>query len=204
MNRPMPSTVRNTSPSASPSTAPRSRKSSSFGIRQPSRNRRGGTSSRKNSSGSSSTRTCATIPIKAPSAICTSGRGSADGNMREAMPLTTTASNRNRHKVTICKPDSPRIRTRGKHASARSTGPAGYSDQLAEKAKFRKHARPVVSHRTQAQDLNYQGSCVRMTERRQRSGSNRRERSRHCRSLQPTDTSQAIAQMAGGCKFPPA
>ena len=53
MNKPMPSTVNSTSPSASFSRVAASRASASLGRRQPSRNSSGGKKSRKNSSGSS-------------------------------------------------------------------------------------------------------------------------------------------------------
>ena len=55
MKKPMPSTVKTTSPSASLSTVEASRSRSSFGMRQPSRNSSGGRNSKKKTCGSSTT-----------------------------------------------------------------------------------------------------------------------------------------------------
>ncbi len=89
MNRPMPSTVKITSPSASSSTVPLSRNSSSLGMRQPSRNSSGGRNRRKNTCGSSVTLCPVNCTMPNPSAICTSGSGRRVTRAR--MPLAVTA-----------------------------------------------------------------------------------------------------------------
>src|SRR5690606_2065898 len=73
----------------------------SRGMRQPSRNSRGGRKSRKKISGSSVTRQSAISPITAPSAIWNSGRGSGSGTIRENMPLRMTASSSSRTMVMV-------------------------------------------------------------------------------------------------------
>ena len=95
MKKPMPMTVVSTSPSASSTTVEASLSSSSLGMRQPSRNSRGGRNKRRNISGSSATLCDVDRPMIAPRAIWTRGVGMEIGIMRDKAPLTTTASNRN-------------------------------------------------------------------------------------------------------------
>ena len=105
MKTPMPRTVKTTRPSASWITVPLSLKSSSGGMRQPSRNSSGGKKSRKKTCGSSVTTSGLARPMSAPSATWISGRGMENGNSRcnnRAMKsLSTTASNRIRMTATV-------------------------------------------------------------------------------------------------------
>ncbi|MDR6992160.1 hypothetical protein J2X52_002272 [Luteimonas sp. 3794] len=76
ISRPAPITVNTTSPNASCRISPRSRNRPLLGMRQPSRNSSGGRNNTKNRCGSRVTPWPNTPAIVAPSAICTSGRGS--------------------------------------------------------------------------------------------------------------------------------
>ena len=96
MKRPAPTTVSTTRPSAISRMIGKSRKKSSLGMRQPSRNSSGGRNSRKNSWGSSATGSWVTRAISAPRPICTRGAGTASGRKRAATPLSTTAVSRAR------------------------------------------------------------------------------------------------------------
>ena len=90
-NKPTPTTVNTTNPSASCRISQWSLNNPSLGMRQPSRNSRGGKNSRKKISGLSSTPTSSAPAIAAPKAICTRGRGNGIGITRTTLPLTTTA-----------------------------------------------------------------------------------------------------------------
>ncbi len=82
IRKPAPSTVNSTRPRASSRIVERSRNSPTLGMRQPSRNSSGGRNTRKKICGSSRTPWPVLPAMAAPSAICISGSGTANGSMR--------------------------------------------------------------------------------------------------------------------------
>ncbi len=79
MKNPAPTTVNTTKPRASAMIVHLSRNNPSLGMRQPSRKSKGAMNSTRKTSGSSEIRKSNAIAMRAPSAICTSGRGQYDG-----------------------------------------------------------------------------------------------------------------------------
>ncbi len=82
IRKPAPITVNSTRPSASSRMVERSRNRPTLGMRQPSRNSSGGRNTRKKMCGSSRTPWLVVLEMAAPSAIWTSGRGTANGSIR--------------------------------------------------------------------------------------------------------------------------